>query len=186
MRVTTLACLTRCRNLNFRFPFRDVLGTRLGMLVTAQWRLFVMMIFRPGISAANGQLVTPGPVVSTVVTRSDPLVDGKFISVILVTDPSLRTMLCLLFGLFSRVKFGVWWAPPVSVVPFRLFVLFVVVMNPLLPRCRLVSRLFGCPGWFRVLIVVKTIALSGIGRTRLVFPELLPMLFRFTALLLVP
>lgn len=77
------------------------------MLVTAHWELLVTIMLRPGISAANGQLVTPGPVVSTVVTRDDPLVDGKFINVILVTDPSLRTILCLLFSLLSRVNLGV-------------------------------------------------------------------------------
>lgn len=59
------------------------------MLVMIQEHLLVCITFRPGMSAANGQLVTPGWVVSTCVTSEDPFIEGKFMSVVLVTSPTL-------------------------------------------------------------------------------------------------
>lgn len=97
----------RCRNLRFRFPFRSVLGTKLGMLVMANAAFVSEIILRRGARAANGQLVIPGPVVDRVDMRSDPLVSGHLTRLTLVIAPSLRIVLIRLFGLFCRVKLGV-------------------------------------------------------------------------------
>lgn len=141
------------------------------MLVMANAILFVIMMFRRGISAANGQLVTPGWVWSTVVTRSDPLVSGNLIRFMLVSIPSLRATACRLFLLFSNVKFGVPCVDAVSDVPLSLLCLLVVMIIRVLVLIRLVSILLA--------LVLDIIALLGMLSMTLLLPVFVPRLFLF-------